>query len=53
MAQSAEWLLLIPEVCRLNPVIGKFFTLNIFTVEKTKINEKEAENGPLKRYCRG
>ena len=50
MAQLVEWLLIIPEVCCSNPVIGKISIRQLFTVhcvEKTKIKEKEAGNGPF------
>ena len=53
MAQLVEWLLPIPEVRGLNPVIGKKLCIeHLFTVnciEKTKIKEKEAWNGPFKK----
>ena len=47
MAQLAEWSLIIPEVRDSNPVIGKTFITNIYTVNcfKVEINEKEAGNG--------
>ena len=51
VAQLVERLLPIPEVRGSNPVIGKHLYWTLFTVnciEKTKIKEKEAENGPLK-----
>ena len=45
--QSAEWLLPKPEVRSLNLVIGKFLQLTylLLSVEKTKIKDKETENG--------
>ena len=50
MAQLVEQLLPIPEVRGSNPAIGKFYLEILFTInsiEKTKINKKEARNGPL------
>ena len=46
MAELAKQLLLTPENRGSNPVIGDFLSEHIFT-EKTKINKKEAGNGPL------
>ena len=43
VAQLAERLLPIPEVCGLNPVIGKIYIEHLFTInciENTKINKK-------------
>ena len=43
VAQLVEWLLPIPEVCGLNPVIGKIYIAHLYTViciEKTKIKQK-------------
>ena len=43
-AQLVEWLLPIPEVCGLNPVIGKIYIEHLFTdncVEKMKIKKKK------------
>ena len=52
VAKLVERPLQIPEVCGSNQVIGKNLHIeNLFTVnciEKTKIKEKEAGNGPLK-----
>ena len=42
MAQLAEWLLLIPEVCGSNSGISEIFDEHLFTVdraEKTKIKK--------------
>ena len=48
MAQLVERSLLIPEVCDLNPVIGKnVLALSDNCIERMKINEKEAGNGPI------
>ena len=43
VAQLVEWLLPLPEVCGLNPVIGKIYIEHLFTInciENTKINKK-------------
>ena len=43
MAQLAEWVLPIPEVCGSNPVIGEYLSEHLFTVnyiEKKKIKKK-------------
>ena len=40
--QFVEWVLPIPEVRSLNPVIGKNLSMNIFTDEKTKMKKKRA-----------
>ena len=45
VTQLVEQLLPIPEVHGSNPLIGK--NLNIYCIEKTKIQEKEAGNGPF------
>ena len=52
VAQLVEWLLPIPEVRGLNPVIGKnLFILNICLLStvywKDENKEKEAGNGPF------
>ena len=49
MAQLTEWSLPIPEIRGSNPVIGKLIFINCFKncIEKTKIKEKEAGNGPI------
>ena len=49
VAQSVEWSLPIPEVRGSNPVIGKHLnrTFTVNCIEKTKIKEKEAGNGPF------
>ena len=50
MTELAKQLLLTPENRGSNPVIGDFLSEHLFTVsctEKTKINKKEAGNGPL------
>ena len=47
MAQLAEWLLPCPEVCSSHLAIGKISQKACFlllTVEKAKINSKEAES---------
>ena len=54
MAQLVERSLLIPEVCSLNPVIGKnLYILNICILStvycKDENKEKEAGNGPFKK----
>ena len=51
MAQLVEWSLPIPEICSLNPVIGKFYLLsNVFkTLLKRGNKVKEAGNGPFKK----
>ena len=46
MAQLLERLLPTPEVCELNPVIGKLLILNC--TEKTKIKKKRPRMGRLK-----
>ena len=56
VAQLIEQALPIPEVHGSNLVIGKkLYIEHLFTVnciEKTKIKEKEAGNGPFKKnYC--
>ena len=52
VAQLVERPLPIPEVRSSNPVIGKNLHIehlfNVNCIEKTKIKEKEAGNGPLK-----
>ena len=42
MAQLAEWMNLISEVCGSNPIIGKvtYLTCLLLIVEKTKIKKK-------------
>ena len=53
MAQLAEQSLPTPEVCGLNPVIGKILCIDhVFTVNiwKDENKEKEAENGLCKKY---
>ena len=56
VAQLVERLLLTSEVCGLNPFLVKTFTEHLFPVnciEKTKIREEEAWNGPfLKKLLR-
>ena len=49
VAQLAEQLVPIPEVCGLNPVIGKIlqWTYLLLTVEKTSIKKIETGNGPI------
>ena len=49
VAQLVELSLLIPEVRGSNQVIGNnlLSTYTANCIEKTKINKKEAENGPL------
>ena len=50
VAQLVERLLPILEVRGSNPAIGQIYVENLFTInfiEKTKINEKEAGNGPF------
>ena len=50
VAQLVEWSLPILKVHGSNPVIGKIYIEHLFTIsciEKTKINKKEAGNGPL------
>ena len=49
VAQLVERLLPTPEVLSSKPVIGKFIylTFTVNCIEKTKINEKEAGNGPF------
>ena len=51
VAQLAEWTLLMPEVCGSNPYTGKFYGTfiycQLYCVEKTKIREKQAGNGPF------
>ena len=49
MAQLVERSLPIPEVRGSNPDIGKIYIEHLFTVsiEKMKIKEKEAGNGPF------
>ena len=53
MAQLVERVLSIPEVRGLNQVIGKNLYIeqlfNVKCIEKTKIKEKEAGNGPLEK----
>ena len=52
VAQLVEWVLPIPEVRGLNPVIFKIDNEHCFTVncfEKTKIKKKEAKTGHLKK----
>ena len=52
VAQYVERLLAILEVHGSNPVIGKIYIVHLFTVtciEKTKIKNKEAGNGPFKK----
>ena len=52
VAQLVERSLPIPDVRSLNPVIGKHLYWTLFTfncIEKTKIKEKEAGNGPFKK----
>ena len=52
VAQLVEWLLLAPEDRGSNTVISKFWIEHLFIVnyvEKTKIKQKEADNGPLKK----
>ena len=47
-AQLVEWLLPLPEVCSLNPVIGKIYIEHLFTVnciERTKIKKKRPGMG--------
>ena len=51
VAQLAERSLAIPEVRSSNPVICNFLYLILLTVEKTKIKEKEAEDGPFFKLC--
>ena len=53
VAQLAERSLPIPEVRRLNPVIGKMLLWTYVTVRcwKDALNEKEAANGPFKKKC--
>ena len=48
VAQLAERSLPTPEIRRSNPVVGVVCQL-YFNIEKTKINEKEAGNSPLKQ----
>ena len=48
MAQLVERLLLTPEVCGLNPNIGKILSTNC-TIEKTKKKKKRPEMGYLKK----
>ena len=55
VAQLAERLLLTPEVCGSNPVIGKIYNEHLFNVncvEKTKIKKKVTRNGQLKKIYR-
>ena len=50
VAQLVEWSPPTPEICVLNPVIGKTFIEHLFTVncvEKTKIKKNEAGNWPF------
>ena len=51
VAQLVEQSHSIPEVRSLNPVIGKnlYWTFTVNSIEKTKIKEKEAGNGPIKK----
>ena len=52
VAKLAQRPLSILEFCSLNPDIGKIYNEILFTVnciEKTKINKKEAGNGPLQK----
>ena len=46
MALLAEWLLLLPEVCGSNPVIGKFYNEHIYrklSVKKMKMKKRGRE----------
>ena len=49
VAQLVEWLLPIPEVCGLNPVVNKnlYWTFTVNWIWKDKNREKEARNGPV------
>ena len=49
VTQLVERLLLIPEVCSLNPVIGKIYVEHCLlpTVLKRRNKVKEAGNGPF------
>ena len=51
VAQLAERSPPTPEIRRSNPIIGKtlFDCQLYFSSERTKISEKEAENGPFKK----
>ena len=53
VTQLVERLLLTPEVCGLNPVIGKIYIEHclpkVNSIEKTKIKKKEAGIGPFLR----
>ena len=53
VVQLAEQSLPTPEIRRLSPVIGKTFnTCHLyFNIERTKINEREAGNGPFKKMA--
>ena len=52
VAQLVQQSLPLSEVHSSNPVIGKIYIVHLFTVtciEKTKIKNKEAGNGPFKK----
>jgi len=49
--RAVTWSIPTPEDPGSKPVIGKIFqNIYQFSSEKTKINEKEAGNGPLKKF---
>ena len=51
VSQLVKRLLPTPEIRGSNPVIGNFHTYvsTVNCIEKTKINEKEASNGPKRK----
>ena len=55
MAQLVDLLLLTTEICGSLPVICKFivYQLKKLCIKLTKMNEKDAENDPLKNSSRG
>ena len=50
VSQLVEWSLPTTEICGSNPVIGNFIDHQLYVedcIEKTKINNRRAGNGPI------